>query len=258
MALPEAGTPSGNSAERTVVRRLGLLKEVLRDSKEDGMHLDVGCGLGVYLDALLKDGRPGVGIDVNNVYLASAKRNPTLRGALFRMDVHSLAFRDGCFASCSLIEVLEHVRSPEAALREVARVLKTNAILFLSVPYSGFPFETHGIRIHGKVRGFGGMGIPLLPYAPDIIRRRFASARVFGRKELFDLLRRSGFQVVAVRFLLPSLDVLERHLPFGHLGVYLLGKISSILRRLESLTMNRFGSTIVFVCKREDRPEVAS
>lgn len=92
--------------------------------------LNVGAGgeLGSYAARLEKTYTVSIDVDIN--------RQPTLVA-----DVCDLGcFRDETFDVVMMMEVLEHVRTPEAAIREVYRVLKKDGLLLLSTP---FIFEIH-------------------------------------------------------------------------------------------------------------------
>jgi len=56
-------------------------------------------------------------------------------------DAHNLPFQDESFDSYLAIEVLEHLQSPERAVREIQRVLTINGVAVLSIP---FLFRVHG------------------------------------------------------------------------------------------------------------------
>ena len=202
--------------------------------------------------ALAERGYRTIGVDITATHLQSAQDEPDLRGNVAQMDIHALGFREASFASASFIEVLEHVEDPAGAIREAARALAPGGVLVLSVPYRGFPFETHGIRLGGRVRGFAGIGVPLLSYMPAKVRARLATARVFGSRELLNMLGEAGLTQVATRYLLPSLDVLEKSLPGGRVGIAITRMLAKLMSRLERAYGNRFGSTLVVVSCRRD------
>ncbi len=95
--------------------------------------LDVGCGEGMVLKLLSKEKGIDkiVGIDMNQNALKLAKRNvPT---ANFRkMSASKIKFPDGNFDLVIMLEVLEHLKNPEEALREAQRV--SNSYCLFSVP----------------------------------------------------------------------------------------------------------------------------
>ena len=113
-------------------RRLLLLNMIENAGiKGAGPLLDVGCGTGTLVNALLKHGYDARGVDP-----WAAERN--LPASSFRQGtVASLPWPDKTFASICLFDVLEHVDEP-GALLELSRVLRPGGILFLSVPAHGF------------------------------------------------------------------------------------------------------------------------
>ena len=93
-------------------------------SPDDGsVCLDLGCGGGGYGKVLEKIGYEWIGCDYSN------KRAPLLA------DAHSLPFVDESFDFVISLAVLEHLRYPPVALREVFRTMKPGATFLGSVTY---------------------------------------------------------------------------------------------------------------------------
>jgi ubiquinone/menaquinone biosynthesis C-methylase UbiE len=99
-----------------------------------GKHvLDVACGTGRWLQKLLERGaRSGVGIDYSTAMLRVANRKAAIRGQLARADCLKLPFRASVFdfAVCSF--ALSHIQDLKQMARELARVMKPNAVVFVS------------------------------------------------------------------------------------------------------------------------------
>lgn len=95
--------------------------------------LEVGCGLGD--DALRIAKRIGsdglvVGVDASARMVAdAASRTSGLSTAFVQADARFLPFPDGRFARCRIDRTLQHIAMPEAAVREMVRVLKPGGIL---------------------------------------------------------------------------------------------------------------------------------
>jgi ubiquinone/menaquinone biosynthesis C-methylase UbiE len=103
--------------------------------------LDFGCGEGKLLRTLAKL-RPELefaGADVQ----APLTPGPFSFHAL--SDRGRLPFPDGQFAVVTAIDVLEHVPSLEATLREIARVLAPGGLFIAFVPAEGEPLVAHSL-----------------------------------------------------------------------------------------------------------------
>lgn len=97
--------------------------------------LDVGCGTGVNSIELIRRGFNCTGIEIDENYVRLAQRNIEAH----HMQAEKLEFKDKSFDTAIMIEVLEHINDPDAALSEIARVTCKN--LILSVPNIA-PLET--------------------------------------------------------------------------------------------------------------------
>lgn len=92
-----------------------------------GKTLDVGCGQKPYED-LFKSSEY-VGLEIDN----EANRNS--KKADFFYDGSTFPFPDGEYDSMVLNQVFEHVFNPDDFLRETNRVIRTDGMLLLTVPF---------------------------------------------------------------------------------------------------------------------------
>lgn len=147
--------------------------------------LEEGCGVGMYVAALLPYADEVCGIDVEPEYLAQA--------AAFVPDAHlqlaaseHLPYADDYFDLILSHEVIEHVQDDRATAAEMARVLRPGGRMVIFAPNRLYPFETHGHYWRG-VYHFGNT--PLINYLPDGLRNRLAPhVRAYsaaGLRELF-------------------------------------------------------------------------
>lgn len=172
----------------------------------EGPHLDIGCGRGELLAALADHAdRPIAGVDpqpwadalVDCISVVEARQ--------------PLPFDDGSFTSVSMLDSLEHVWSEEAVLGEAKRVLAPGGNLVVTVPRRHWlsildpdNAKFRWPRIHRFVYS--------LRFGKSAYRRRFEDRsdgmvgdlavergehHNYDTADLFDLLDRAGFDVVA-------------------------------------------------------------
>jgi 2-polyprenyl-3-methyl-5-hydroxy-6-metoxy-1,4-benzoquinol methylase len=90
--------------------------------------LDVGCGHGVNCIELNNRGFYCIGIEAKEEYAREAQKHVEA----YHMRAEKLEFPDKSFDTVIMLEVLEHLEGPHAALSEALRVARQN--LILSVP----------------------------------------------------------------------------------------------------------------------------
>ncbi len=110
------------------IARSGLWHAIARHAPRlGGIVLDIGCGTQPYRSLLRVDRY--VGIDVSARADSSGRRPDLL------YDGSCMPFPDRVFDGVLCSQVLEHVPDPQAFLSEVARLLKADGVLLLSVPF---------------------------------------------------------------------------------------------------------------------------
>jgi ubiquinone/menaquinone biosynthesis C-methylase UbiE len=140
--------------------------------------LDAGCGTGALLDRL--ESWPGTevyGLDFSGQALAYSRQRG--HDHLVQGDLTCLPFPDGTFDVITALDVVEHIRDDERALREVHRVLRPEGVLLVSVPAFRFLWGPHDTALQHC--------------------RRYTAGEVGA------LMRRSGFRVAKLTYLLALL-----------------------------------------------------
>ncbi len=113
-----------------VDRKFERVWALVREQLPCRAFLDAGCGSGLYLEALgTLEERPAriAGVDLSQRILETARQTAARSGVepeLRQASLDALPFDDGEFDVVLCTQVLEHVPDPEAALRELARVLE--------------------------------------------------------------------------------------------------------------------------------------
>jgi len=119
--------------------------------------LDLGCGIGAYLEIF---GKMGVGADISIPDLRVAKKKGL---NVIKADMNrGLPFRDGSFNIALLSHILEHVYSPIHLLREVNRVLSERGRIVI-----GLPVENSLANLLGKDRYFAGHDGHFYSFSPE-------------------------------------------------------------------------------------------
>jgi SAM-dependent methyltransferase len=234
------GAPVAHTGRETgVLLRLNLLKNL----KLGKMVLSVGCALGAELRLLKKHGFITVGLDPERSFLLAGKTGENADDFIQAIG-ESIPLHDDSFDLVLLFEVLEHAMKPEAVLKEISRVLKTNGILFLTVPNRFYPFETHGMQICQKqINNLMGIGIPFFSLAPNLLRKRLERARIYSEARVISLLRKNRFEPFIIEYLMPSLDIVQQ--------TSLTRAIRQIFRSLSRVPLvKKLGANIMVISKK--------
>jgi SAM-dependent methyltransferase len=108
-----------------------IIQKVLQPLPRDCVLWDIGCGTGVVIEALTKDGRTVIGLEPS---AAGADIAASFGQTVLPTTLESLRLPSGSIRAISLFDVLEHIADRQALLREVRRVLKPDGYLVLTVP----------------------------------------------------------------------------------------------------------------------------
>ncbi|HXF72890.1 MAG TPA: class I SAM-dependent methyltransferase [Actinomycetota bacterium] len=146
-----------------------------------GAWLDLGCGTGALTEAILELATPSlvVGVDPSEPYARHAAAALGGRGARFGVaDAHALPFRDEAFDACASALVINFLRDPPTAVREMRRVVRSGGVV------AGYVWDyAEGM---GLLRAFWDAAAAVDPEALALDEgRRFAVARPEPLGELF-------------------------------------------------------------------------
>jgi SAM-dependent methyltransferase len=172
-----------------------------------GLWLDCGCANGGYTRGLAEKGAArAIGLDVEFRRVRKASGGPLTEGQVCFLNAttEALPFRAACFEGVLLNEVLEHVEDEVQTLEQIFRIIRPGGTFALMSPNRLFPFEGHGLVI-GRVRL--PYPVPLVPWLPARLTRRFSSARNYWPGELRRLVEFVGFEVLFTRSLMPLFEI---------------------------------------------------
>ncbi len=115
-------TPPGEFALKREIR---LLERMTAGWPRRGQRLlEVGCGTGIFLEALHQAGFDVTGLDYSPAMLEAARARLGNAADLHLGNAEHLPFDDKEFDFCVLFTVLEFCNAPGLALREAARVAR--------------------------------------------------------------------------------------------------------------------------------------
>lgn len=223
-------------------RRLDLIRRYVRF---DNAHiLDIGCGIGTYVDKFRSLGAHAFGVDVDAERLAEAHHTKRLQ--LLAVSVsEALPFPDNYFDVVVLHEVIEHVADDCQTIREAHRVTRRNGRVIVFAPNRLYPFETHG-AFFGQRYVFGN--IPFIGWLPDSLRNRFAPhVRAYRAREICALFADLDGALLTHTQIYPGYDKIARWNP----------ALARVLRKvtyfLEGTPLGAFGLSHFAVWKKGSR-----
>lgn len=167
--------------EREVRRTLdprkqrGYLRQIRRRIRGSSRVLDVGCGVGGFLEAARRLGHEVQGIEVSNV--ASRHAREVLGLSVDTCRIEDWNGANGSYDLARVNALLEHVKRPSGCLAVAARALRPGGIVFgLTLNAASLTFRRAGAQWR-----YVGMGGHVTLFTPPTLRQ---------------FLERAGFQDV--------------------------------------------------------------
>ncbi len=143
--------------------------------------LDVACGDGLLLHALLQKGVSASGVDISEEGVKKC-RGKGLDVSVVDIATENLPFQDGTFDTVIMLDVLEHVYAPEELLQEAIRV--SRKYIIISVPnFNSLPARLQ--VLFGKV--------------PENNRPNKGHVYWFAYGTLMKMVRKNNLRVVGLR-----------------------------------------------------------
>lgn len=104
-------------------------------SREGGLVLDVGCGVGQVVNKLAMDELTAIGIDISPIGIKSSHEARNSKRASFIVaSCYKMPFRDNVFHAVGCFDVLEHLINPEACMDEMIRVTVDDGKIIIAGP----------------------------------------------------------------------------------------------------------------------------
>jgi SAM-dependent methyltransferase len=193
--------------------------------------LDCGCAFGFMTRRLARRYQDVCGIDLDPSYVTRAQR--AVPAADIRLGpVDALPWPQEFFDAAVCLDVLEHCPAPQAAVAELARVVRPGGVLVVSVPHRGLLGGADSLNVYTRLRPRGDVPTddPSWPASPhhdhfSVDELRSLLAPSFA----VDIVRRSGLgiaELVNLPLLLATRGVSRRLRPlyavlqYLYFGVY--------------------------------------
>lgn len=166
--------------EKLFAKRLALLSHHVPGP---GRILEAGCAHGFQLEWLRRQGWDVVGNDVSAEAAAYARQHFGLE--IIEGPLEEAALEPASFDAVYLVDILEHLYDPAAALAHVRAALKPGGAILVQVPYELYHWEKLGQALwEGKKAG---------AVAPDAVPYHVT---FFTPRTLKSTLRKCGFRVL--------------------------------------------------------------
>ena len=189
-------------------RRLNMIRAYL--PLAGARVLDIGCGIGTYVEKFDSCGATAFGVDVDAEKLERGAREKKLTTLALSVS-EALPYARDTFDGVLLHEVIEHVNDDRATIGEAGRVTKRGGVVIVFAPNRLYPFETHGAYF-GKKYVFGN--IPFIGYLPDGLRNKFAPhVRAYRARDMRALFKGLDGEIIAHTQIYPGYDKIATRRP---------------------------------------------
>lgn len=131
---------------------IDLLRRHLKSSKDQHKLLEIGIGSGYFLRAAESAGFDVQGIDVDTSNVERARQH--FGDRVLNSDLYDAQYQNATFDVVYMRDVFEHVPNPGPMLREINRISRPGALIYIEVPnIQGIIYSAVGVR-HVCVFGF--------------------------------------------------------------------------------------------------------
>ncbi|MCM8805035.1 MAG: class I SAM-dependent methyltransferase [Candidatus Omnitrophica bacterium] len=177
-----------------------------------GKLLDIGCGIGIFLDLMKEKNYDVYGIDISEFAINFCKK----RGFTVYKSFNELNFSEKTFDLITLLDVIAHLKNPIDYLQKCKKLLKRNGILVIKTPlHSDYIFKI------AKILLFTGKSNSILHIPTQIYH--------FDRNSIFKLSELVGLKIKKIIFLK---EFISKKISFLNLWKLLVDK--SIIAILEN------------------------
>ncbi len=173
---------SHNHADNSFLYLFKSLNKILKkEVKYRDILLDIGCGNGYLTKKLSKNFDKTIAIDTSESAIEQAKKDYSGSVNFTLSDLNNLDIKDklNCI---TLIEVMEHLYSPDSLLKNINKFCDNNTKVIISTPFHGF-IKNLLIMLSGK---FDNHFSPLWEHG---------HIKFFTKKTLMEICVRNNFKI---------------------------------------------------------------
>ncbi len=208
---------------------IGLKLSIIKKYQKNGELLDLGCGLGYFLNGAEKEGTfKCQGADISDDAIKYVKNNFNID---VKKDSELLSFKKGQFNVITQWHVLEHVYRLEDRLKELKYLLSENGTMFIAVPNSD-SWDAKNYKEH-----WDGYDVP-------------RHIHHFNKKSINKLFQDNGFEIIKSRgmwFDAPYISMRsEYHRGNKKLG-FILGALKGMYSNLNALVTGNQSSILLII-----------
>lgn len=221
-------------------RRLNMIRAYL--PMENARVLDIGCGIGTYVEKFRALSAHAFGVDVDRERVTRGRKDKNL-DTLAESVSEALPFASEAFDGVLLHEVIEHVDNDRQTIGEAHRVTKPGGVVIVFAPNRLYPFETHGAYF-GRRYVFGN--IPFVGYLPDRWRSKFAPhVRAYRTRDIRALFDGLSGEILTHTQIYPGYDKIAAR------GPQVAGLLRNVTYTLENTPLRKLGLSHFIVWRKK-------
>jgi len=170
--------------EKEFVNRMKTIEKF----KNKGKLLDIGCGLGHFLNIAKQDDWDVCGIEISQPAAEYARNKYGLK--VCEGTVENLELRDQDFDVITMWDVIEHIQNPAEALSSIRNKLKTGGLLVIKTPDEKSLFKAISKFLYFASRRKASFFLKYVYYLPHYF--------YYSKETMHKLLEKFGFNIVRI------------------------------------------------------------
>jgi 2-polyprenyl-3-methyl-5-hydroxy-6-metoxy-1,4-benzoquinol methylase len=194
---------------KTFNHYLRILERHLPSSLHRNTYLlDIGCAHGAMLDSASRRGWKATGVEVSPASDYALQKGYNV----YKKNLTDCQFPSHTFDLVTMVDLIEHIASPQSFLKEIHRIIKKSGLLFIVTPDIS----------HWSVRWLNAQW-------PHFKKEHVI---YYSLPSIKKILNEAGFSLLHTR---PAFKYLTFQYILGHFEKYTPGKLASIIKKCASI-----------------------